>query len=627
VPVTVRDVSPQATYRALHASELSADVPSADAMQQLRLLQLDRLWAADRTAALAVLDNFAIATRTPRILATAAELALGHAEAARSSTASAALFLVAADRAERYLSLAREMPTEEIYSLRFTRTREVYNRAVAGFIELACSRARCDGREFEVDQLGERFIVRVTLADREVPLTEIDELRAAMSIDVRGLRNRYVRTGIGAALVAMRANDGRAPLDSLLPPEGVVRPVTALIHFSSCRGTDGDSARCAAVSLYDPRRYGFASIGGQALPLEADFTAPFAMLLAHSDLRRLGIAGLLDPARNEAHRGVFLMESYDPRKMPVVLIHGLTSSPLVWMEVTNELAGDPALRDGYQIWHYMYPSGLPFLYSSMLFRRDLEAARRLVDPDLGDQAMQFMVLIGHSMGGLIARAMVTDSDSALWDQAFSISPDRLRASEADLETLKSIFELTRLPYVGRVVFVATPHRGSELADALVGRLFSRLVSLPDEYTGLFTRVSEQNLDVVRPSMLSLLRRGGPTSIGALSPENPVLRTFSALPIAAAVQYHSIIGDRGRSRGLRSDGVVLYESAHLGGASSEVIFPASHAAASDPYAVAEMQRILHEQLLLSSNRPLPATVVIDPASGPSSSIGPTVRPAP
>jgi hypothetical protein len=83
--------------------------------------------------------------------------------------------------------------------------------------------------------------------------------------------------------------------------------------------------------------------------------------------------------------------------------------------------------------------------------------------------------------------------------------------------------------------------------------------------------------------------------------------FASLPIARGVPYHSIIGDRGRSTGRRSDGVVTYDSAHLDGASSEIIFPAGHGAASDPYAIAEMRRILREQLAASGGARIAASL--------------------
>jgi len=594
----MRTVSPETTYRRFHASELSSSGPSTDAAQQLRLLQLESLWKTDADAALAVLDSFAVASQEPRILATSAELALARAEAKRDASAAAGYFLVAADRAYLYLRRIPTMPSEELYSIRFTRTREIYNRAVARFVQLRCSGGSCPDAEIEVAVLGERFVVHQEDSARTVPPSEVDRLRPAMVIDVVGFRNRYVRSGLGAALVASRANDGRDPLDSLLPPEGVVRAVTGLARFRPCTTADGDAARCVDVSFYDARRFGAARIDAIWFPLEADFTVPYGLLLARVDLLRMGIEGLFDPAAERAHRGVFLMETYDPNKIPILLVHGLSSSPLVWMEVTNELAGDPELRDSYQVWHYMYPTGLPFLYSAMSFRADLDSARRALDPELDDPAMQSLVLIGHSMGGLLARAVSTDSGDVLWNTVFSVPPSALVASPEDVATMRSVLELTALPYVGRVIFVATPHRGSAVADGLLGRLFSGLVSLPQDYRELFVRIARDNRDAIRPAMRELLSDGGPTSIRALSPRNPLLQSFASLPIAPGIPYHSIVGDRGRSRGRRSDGVVAYESAHLEGASSEAIFPADHGAASDPYAIAEMRRILREHLAAS-----------------------------
>ena len=36
-----------------------------------------------------------------------------------------------------------------------------------------------------------------------------------------------------------------------------------------------------------------------------------------------------------------MLEPYDPNKMPVVMVHGLWSSPVTWMEMFNDLRSDP----------------------------------------------------------------------------------------------------------------------------------------------------------------------------------------------------------------------------------------------------------------------------------------------
>jgi hypothetical protein len=50
-----------------------------------------------------------------------------------------------------------------------------------------------------------------------------------------------------------------------------------------------------------------------------------------------------------------------------------------------------------------------------------------------------MVVIGHSMGGLLAKSLVCDSGDSLWDAVFTVRPERLAASEAALNDLRGSF--------------------------------------------------------------------------------------------------------------------------------------------------------------------------------------------
>lgn len=175
----------------------------------------------------------------------------------------------------------------------------------------------------------------------------------------------------------------------------------------------------------------------------------------------------------------------------------------------------------------------------------------------------------------------------------------------------------------RVIFIATPHRGSKFADNIVGRAASGTVKLPDAFKDLWRRITEANPDVTALEMKAILRKGGPTSIRALSPEHPLMRVMSEIPIDQRVSYHLIIGDRGRGGGdAASDGVVTYASAHTPGAESEVIVPTGHKAYAYPLAIAEIKRILAEMQKARALAGLPpwgGRIVID-ATNPISMPG-------
>src|SRR5205085_999316 len=74
----------------------------------------------------------------------------------------------------------------------------------------------------------------------------------------------------------------------------------------------------------------------------------------------------------QQHR-LYLMQPYSPDRIPVIMVHGLKSTPLTWHEMTNEIMDDSVLGRRYQLWHYLYPTGLPFLASAAEFRDEIGA--------------------------------------------------------------------------------------------------------------------------------------------------------------------------------------------------------------------------------------------------------------
>ncbi len=119
-----------------------------------------------------------------------------------------------------------------------------------------------------------------------------------------------------------------------------------------------------------------------------------------------------------------MLEPYEPHKIPVLMVHGLWSSPVTWMEMFNDLRVVPEIRNHYQFWFYLYPTGQPFWVSAGQLRRDLAAGRsKLLDPRQHVPRLDQMVLVGHSMGGLVSEAAnastaATTSGPSLSDKPF-----------------------------------------------------------------------------------------------------------------------------------------------------------------------------------------------------------------
>lgn len=408
-----------------------------------------------------------------------------------------------------------------------------------------------------------------------------EALLPAADYDVRGLKTRHVQEGKGVALIGCRKNTNRERIESLYPPEMITRPVTAILKVGR--------NRTVTVELRNPWKHS---------ELAADFTAPLAELLGHTaTLGKLGFGGLMGSveAKRRGHK-LYLLEPYDPQKTPVIFVHGLLSTPLAWANLTNDMWGDAEFRKRFQIWHYHYPTSAPFLYSAKLFRQRIAEVRRELDPRGVHSASAQFDIVAHSMGGLLTRTLITDSGEVVWNCVFRVPPAALRASAADREEVDDILHWKARQDVRKVVFIAVPHRGSNMSREFVGRIGDLLTRLPSNFVGLYARLNRDNPGALQPVFRDALSRGRLTSIDSLSPKHPTLGPLNSLPFEPGVRVYSIIGNRGRKGPLEksSDGVVPYTSSHLDAAVSELIVPTDHGAYKDPAAVADILRILKQR---------------------------------
>ena len=289
--------------------------------------------------------------------------------------------------------------------------------------------------------------------------------------------------------------------------------------------------------------------------------------------------------------GLSLLSPYQRGRIPVVLIHGLWSNPWSWARMIEVLESDAALRDRYQFWTFGYSTGDPLPYTAGLLRRDLDEVRRRFDPDRSDPAWDRMVLVGHSMGGLLTKMMVQDSGTRLWRLVSDRPAEDLAGDPDDCERLRRALIFKPRPEVRRVVFIATPHRGSRVDQGGLERLGTRLVRLPDPLRATYGRLMARN----GPDFFTeRFRKGLPTSIDELEWQSPILRGLDELGLAPTIKAHSIIADRREPpRAGGSDGLVLYESAHLDGVATESLVSSGHLCQDHPAVIREVRRILVE----------------------------------
>jgi pimeloyl-ACP methyl ester carboxylesterase len=440
---------------------------------------------------------------------------------------------------------------------------------------------------------GEEQVVPVRLTDSPWTVDDVDQLIITSDFEVSGLPTRSYQYGLGVPLIGVR-NGVQSPqgTERFYPPE-MAFPLTAFLVFNS-RGRDPRTAntppRACRLELVDPVRHRAVPTTTQ-IGVEADFSTPLAYMWSRTDLDRYRWTGLFRPGSELGRANLMLLRPYEPGKIPVVMVHGLISSPLAWIPMLNELLRDPTIQQRYQFLLFMYPTGVPVPIAAALLRDSLQEAGRTYNPEGRDPSFSQMVLLGHSMGGLLSHMMAVDSGNRLWQLNTDRRFEDLLGPPKVLEELRHYLFFDHQNFVRRVVFLATPHRGSDLSRGVVGRLGASLISEPDQINDLLAQLIKDNPDTFERRFRRL-----PSSIEMLDTDSPILEALLQMPAAPAVSFHSIIGSlRPGSVDQTTDGVVPYRSAHLDGVASELVVRSDHSVQKTQNAIREVHRILLEHL--------------------------------
>jgi hypothetical protein len=256
--------------------------------------------------------------------------------------------------------------------------------------------------------------------------------------------------------------------------------------------------------------------------------------------------------------------------------------------MVNDLRADPRIRSHFQFWFFTYNTGNPVVYSAALLRESLRTTVQQFDPEGKDPALQRMVLIGHSQGGLLVKMMVVETGTKLWDNVSSVPLEQLNLSERNRTLLQESMFVEPLPFVRRVIFIATPHRGSYQTGNFLAHYITRFIKLPGELLDVGTNVFQGNADKLKIAV----QTGIPTSIDNMTPSNRFIQTLVTIPVAPGVASHSIIavkGDGPVEQG--NDGVVEYTSAHIEPVDSQLVVHSGHSTQGYPPTVEEVRRIL------------------------------------
>jgi len=402
--------------------------------------------------------------------------------------------------------------------------------------------------------------------------------RVFVPTDVMEFSGRYasdagLQPGLGAPLVAFIKVEPHERLKYV--DEVRFRDVTAIVKFEGNRAT---------ISLEDPYQVSSIQFGKKRYKLAADFGAGASYGLSKERIDKLGLARLLNPGRYDDTAYLGRFQPYDPDRIPVLFVHGLQDTPASFAPMFFSLISDPEIRSRYQFWAFSYPSGYPYPMPAAHLRAELDRMRKL-HPEHKD-----IVVIGHSMGGLVTRLMVTDVDQRIWNELFSVPPEETDLDGDSREMLERALIFNARDDVSRAMFFSAPHQGSRYASSWIGRLGSRLVSLPstvaDIRDGVVTTINKDDSGRVLGKM--------PNSIDTLSPDNRFVKAINRIPIESHIPYHSVMGDRGKNQPKEEtgDGVVAYWSAHLDGAQSERLVPSDHSSHQHPEGIEEARRVLY-----------------------------------
>lgn len=517
-----------------------------------------------------------------------------------------------------YLFGPQTAETRNPYDPQFRDACNLYNQSLEDTLRLLCSEHQIKpGHSYTIETPGKKFVIQTKMRGNWKP-DEFDHYEFVSDYSIKTLNNRHTSYGLGVPLIAVRKGPAAYDEREKYYPEGLSYSVTAMLRcVPPPSGIDANGKplhprqpsdeRICVLEFFDPLVANQVELADTWVPLETDLTTPLAFYLDSPEFRQRDNAteGLLNPNRLDDKRGLYMLEPYDPDRIPVLMVHGLWSSPLTWMDMFNDLRSFPEIRDRYQFWFYLFPSGQPFWISATQLRNDLATMRQAFDPSHRDKAVDEMVLVGHSMGGLVSRMQTIESGDDFWrivsDEPIK-SPEKalanIRGPDDDRYRLVSTLFFRPNQSIKRVVTIATPHRGSEFANELTRWAARKIIRLPKMAVRTGYSLLTENPRLFKDSDLLTTAN----AIDSLAPESPIFPVMMRAKRSADVKYHNIIGVLSNPSLIagaagRGDGIVQYDSAVMDDVESELVIDADHTSIHmTSKAIFEVRRILREHLV-------------------------------
>lgn len=481
-------------------------------------------------------------------------------------------------------------------------TAEVYNASTESVLRIAREKYQLKlGRSLVMPLTSRRLMFDVPFSSRLLTADQLGDFEFVSDFELKNLRARHASHGLGVPVIALRKiADPTDPLEKYYP-DGMSFAATVVLRFEDTDASSG-APYDAQLQIYDPRESADLVIADHALmPLETDVSTPLARYLTNPDMSLLDTWGFLRPDRAREVEGLYMVQPYDPERIPVLMVHGLWSSPITWMEMFNELQSDPEIRRKYQFWFYLYPTGEPIAFSAAELREELTRVRNDCDPYRRNSRLDDMVVVGHSMGGLMGHLLTINSGDRLWNTVSNKPVEELRASDETRAEIRRVYFFQSNPSIDCVITIGSPYGGSSLSNRFTRWLTGSIIRLPARTYDLTRVMFEQN-----GSRWWDREETPRTSIDSLTKKSAVLRLIRDTKVPEDVRHHNIVGIRkGSNPSTWSDGVVSFASAHREDVESEKLVTASHRELlRHPDSVQEVRRILLEHLRRSHKHRYP-----------------------
>jgi len=609
--LTVREVPENPLAGPLNLLSRTGPQPTDRTLQILRRYDLDELHHEDPAATLTQLQQEMRREPTADKIHAFSELAYinGYkADVLGKDDKALNLYGAAAFYAYAYLFDPCYDNYRNPYDPQFRRACDVYNASLEAALRLIRRNGQLLPGESLVVHTGSEQICVDVVARGSWRAEEFERLEFVSDYRITGLKNHHRSHGLGVPMLATRqvANPNN-PLEKYYP-ETLSFPVTAFLRITPAPpGSPAQSTRHCVLELFDPLDSTDIVVANRLVPLETDISTALGYKLEKSHENNeslIATVGLLDPAKASDVEGLYMVEPYDPNKIPVLMVHGLWSSPMTWMELFNDLLAYPEIRRHFQFWFYLYPTGEPFWLSANQLRHDLAEVRQVLDPHQANPIFQHVVLVGHSMGGLVSVMQTLESDDHFWNV---LSEKPFEQWQADPKIRRRVAETVFFhpsPMIGRVITIGTPHRGSKFANEYTRFLARKLIRLPSNLLWIAHQLTVENPGFFDNTELLTIS----TSIDSLAPDCPVFPALLEARRAPWTKYHNIVGVVEEDWLLSAfseygDGVVSFESAQRDDFASELVVNADHVSVhAHPRTVLEVRRILLEHLAESSSAP-------------------------